>query len=98
MCGVPLTHLEVPTIVQPGNQLQCNNGFDFGCTPSSPASAWGTPGVETMSQQSLQACQLVVIVVLLVVTTPEVEVSDKDYWQTWAEGLEYPGSMAAVVM
>ena len=42
-----------------------------------------------MSQQSLQACLLVVIVVLLVVTTPEVEVRDKDYWQTWAQGLEY---------
>ena len=97
MCGVPLTHLEVPTIVQPGNQLQQSSAtmvFDFGCTPSSPASAWGTPGVETMSQHSLQACQLVVIVVLLVVTTPEVEVSDK----TWAQGLEYPWSMAAVVM
>ena len=94
MFGVLLTHLVVPTIVQRVNKQQ-----------QSSATAVSTLGVAQarlqalgVHQESKQACQLVAIVVLLVVTTPAEEVSDNDYWQTWAQGLEYPWSMAAVVI
>ena len=96
MFGLLLTHLEVPTMVQPGKKQQQSSAkvvSTLGVPQARLQALGGRPGVETLSQQSLQACKLVVIVVLLVVTTPEVEVSDKDYWQTWAQGLEYPRSM-----